>query len=268
MIRRNRASLRLRSLVELSPQASSFSRGQPPDPARSDLSSDLLNRLFESEAARLLALATRVDLAPRQVLSHGELPMENVYIIEAGLVSVMAKADKNQWVEAWMVGSEGLVGLPALLTDGHSANRRVVQIGGTALRFSSRAFQDALDSSKRLRSMGLQCLGFLLLQASQIGACNAQHTAMERVTRWLLLASHAICERRISVSHDVLARAIGLRRATVSDCLKQLETHGAVKTSRRLIEIADARAVQSFSCDCYNIITRRRQRYATPAPCF
>ena len=185
--------------------------------------------------------------------------MDNIYLIDSGLVSVMAKADKNRWVEVWMVGSKSLVGLPALFTDGHSANRRVVQIGGVAWCFSSRGFRHALESSKQLRAVALEHLGFLLLQASQIGACNAQHSAMERVMRWLLLASHALGEPRMSVSHDVLARAIGLRRATVSDCLKQAESCGAIKTRRRMIEIADANALQSLSCDCFRIMTRRRQ---------
>ena len=223
MIRRNRASLRLRSLVELSPQASSFSRGQPPDPARSDLSSDLLNRLFESEAARLLALATRVDLAPRQVLRHGELPMENVYIIEAGLVSVMAKADKNQWVEAWMVGSEGLVGLPALLTDGHSSNRRVVQIGGTASRFSSRAFQDALDSSKRLRSMGLQCLGFR--SCASIPDRRVQRPAHGDGARYALAAA--------CLAGDLRTAYIGVpRRSCSCDRIETSDRFGLLETTR------------------------------------
>ena len=267
MIRRNRASLRLRSLVKPSPQAAPLAVDPPEVPALGALS-DLLDRLSQGETALFLALATRVKLAPRQVLSYGDLPMEHVYFVESGLVSVMAKADKNHWVEAWAVGPEGLLGLPALLTEGYSANRRVVQIGGTALCFSSPGFRHALGSIMHLRAIGLEHLGFLLLQASQIGACNARHSAMERVTRWLLLTCHQLRERRISISHDVLARAIGLRRATVSDCLKQLEACGAVRTGRRLIEVADTNVLQSRSCDCFNIMTRRRRRGVTPFSCF
>lgn len=259
MIRRNYASSSLQSLVKPSPQTALSSAGPPASPAYGRQGFDVLDRLSEGAAVQLSALARRVDLAPRQVLSHGELPMENVYLIETGLVSVMAKADKNRWVESWMVGSKSFVGLPALFTDGHSANRRVVQIGGAALCFSSRGFRHALESSKHLRSAAIEDLVFLLLQASQIGACNAQHSAMERVTRWLLLASQALGVPSVSVSHDALARAIGLRRATVSDCLNQAEGLGAVKTRRRLIEIADASALQSLSCDCFRIMMRRRQ---------
>lgn len=230
-----------------------------------NLRAGLLDRLPEGEAEQLLAAARRIHLAPRQVLCHGDLPMEHVYFIESGLVSVMAKADKNRWVEAWMVGSGRLVGLPPLLAGGHSANRQVVQIGGAALCMPSREFQRLLDGSRHLRAITLEHLAYLLLQASQIAACNAQHSAIERVARWLLLAWQELREKRISVSHDALARALGLRRATVSDSLKQLETWGAIKTDRRLIEITDANILHARSCDCYRIITRGRARQAPTA---
>lgn len=221
-----------------------------------------LGRLSQSDATWLLTPAARLDLAPRQALSYGELPMENVYLIETGLVSVMAKAGRNRWVEAWMVGPGGFVGLPAMLTDGRAAYRRVVQVGGTAVCIPVEGFRRLLHSSRQLRALALEHFASRLLQASQTGVCNAQHSAVERIARWLLLASDELHESRIAVSHEMLARAIGLRRATVSDCLKQLDARGALTTHRRLIEITDGNALQSCSCDCYRIMSRGRQRYA------
>ena len=142
---RNRASSGLQPFAELSPEAERIA----PATGRSV---GLLDRLSESEAG-LLAGATRVSLAPRQVLSDGELPMENVFLIETGLISVMAKVDKHRWVEAWSVGANGLLGLPCVLTDGHSANRRIVQVGGTALSIPRAGFRHLLDNSNRLRTV-------------------------------------------------------------------------------------------------------------------
>ncbi|NOJ43616.1 hypothetical protein [Bradyrhizobium australiense] len=39
-------------------------------------------------------------MAARQVLHHWRLPMEYVYFIERGLVSVSARIDENHFVEA------------------------------------------------------------------------------------------------------------------------------------------------------------------------
>jgi CRP-like cAMP-binding protein len=219
----------------------------------------LLDGLSETEAARLLAMGARVPLAARQALSHGETPMDSLYIVETGLVSVMAQAEKRRWVEVWMAGPGDWVGLPPLLGDGYSIHRSIVQVRGTARRLPATEFRSLLDESMGMRAIALQHLRLLLLHAAQTGACNAQHSAMERVSRWLLLASHKLGELRLAISHESLARAIGLRRATVSDCLKQLEARHAVKARRRLIEI-DPIAVQSCSCGCYRVIARSRQR--------
>jgi CRP-like cAMP-binding protein len=223
----------------------------------------LINRLSETEAARLLGMAAWVPLAPRQVLSHGEVPMESLYIVETGLVSVMAQAERRRWVEVWMAGPGDWVGLPPLLGDGYSIHRSIVQVRGTALRLPATEFRALLDESMGVRALALEHLRLLLLHAAQTGACNAQHSAIERITRWLLLASHKLGELRLPISHESLARAIGLRRATVSDCVKQLEARHAVKSRRRLIEI-DPVALQSCSCACYRAIIRSGHRPRSP----
>lgn len=240
-----------------------WSENAPPDPIPSserpsDGPRSLADRLPAKEAARLLAEAAQVSLAPRQVLSHGQEVMEHVYFVETGLVSIMAKANKQRWVEGWMVGAEGLVGLSALAAGGRPPHRCVVQIGGTALRIPTDSARSQFESSAGWRALALEQLGFQLLQASQIGACNAQHSALQRVARWLLLAADERRGRSLPLSQDMVARAVGLRRATVSDCLQLLETRGAIKTTRRLIEIANAEAMRSCSCDCYRIIARGR----------
>jgi hypothetical protein len=58
----------------------------------------------------------------------------------------------------------------------------------------------------------------------------------------------------------MLGRLIGVRRATITDCLNDFEACAAVRTGRRLIEITDARLLESLSCDCYRIIKHERLR--------
>jgi hypothetical protein len=53
---------------------------------------------------------------------------------------------------------------------------------------------------------------------------------------------------------------MGVRRATISECLGEMEARGAVRTGRRLIEITDAAALETLSCGCYRVVRRERQR--------
>ena len=75
----------------------------------------LLRCIPDGELTLLRSIATEVELKPRQVLHHWRLPMDHVYFVERGLISVSAKVEANRFVEAWLVGSEGMIGAPCVL---------------------------------------------------------------------------------------------------------------------------------------------------------
>lgn len=220
----------------------------------------LLTRLPQDERDRLLPLFERVNIAPKQVLHHRYLPMEHVYFIESGLISVMAKIGERQWVEVWLMGSDGTTAIPVILGDGYSPHRRVVQIPGNALRISTPVFRGLLQGHKTLREIVLKTAHLALLQTSQSGACNAQHGVKQRLARWLLVARDALGSGRVPLPQQVLGRLIGVRRATISDCLRHMERRKLIAVSRCLVEIADAEALEATACDCYRIIKKEHQR--------
>ena len=59
----------------------------------------LLGRLPENEMARLAPLFERVEITTGQILHHWNLPMDHVYFVESGLVSVMAKTSDWEWAK-------------------------------------------------------------------------------------------------------------------------------------------------------------------------
>ena len=80
--------------------------------------------------------------------------MEYVYFIESGLVSVAARVGCEQFVEVWLIGSEGLVGAPVLLAARSAPlHRRTVQVGGEALRIKTDDFSRILGDLPHLRSV-------------------------------------------------------------------------------------------------------------------
>jgi CRP-like cAMP-binding protein len=220
----------------------------------------LLTRLPEKEAAQVIPLFERVRLYPRQVLHHWNIPIEHVYFIESGLVGIMAKIGDDRTVEVWLVGSDGMVGAPIILGDSRPPHRRVVLIGGTALRMRASAFRQLVETNRPLRELVNRYLQFVLMRTSQSGACNARHSVRQRLARWLLLARDALGQDAVAVPHQVLARLIGVRRATISECLKEIEKRSAIRTGRRLIQIRDISILQTLSCDCYLFIANERQR--------
>lgn len=226
----------------------------------------LLRLVPDEELLRILDVCERVRLAPRQVLHHYMLPMEHVYFVESGLVSVAARVGREKFVEVWLIGSEGLVGAPVVLAARAAPlHRRTVQVPGDALRIRTSEFCDLLESLPQLRSVVERYLAVVLAQTSQSGACNSYHSLKQRLARWLLIAQNATGEDEMPLTHGVLAELLGVRRASVTECLEVLQKDGTVITRRGFVKIEDATELSKLACDCFKLIEREYRRHLLPA---
>jgi CRP-like cAMP-binding protein len=225
-------------------------------------SNKLLRCIPSSELTALRSIGTDIELKPRQVLHHWRLPMEHVYFLENGLVSVSAKVESSRFVEAWLVGSEGMIGAPSVLApdDPTPPHRRVVQVGGTALRIPVAAFHEALHELVVLRGMILRYINLVLFQTAQVGACNSLHSVKQRLARWLLVAANAMDSSELPITHAVLAQLLGIRRASVSECLETFEQAGIIRNTRAAITLVDRAQLEQLACSCSGLIQREYDR--------
>ncbi|EHR01820.1 cAMP-binding protein [Bradyrhizobium sp. WSM471] len=222
----------------------------------------LLRCIPKTELTVLQSIGTHVELKPRQVLHHWRLPMEYVYFLGSGLVSVSAKVEAGRFVEAWLVGSEGMIGAPCVLApeDPMPPHRRVVQVGGAALRIPTPAFLAALDDLGTLRGVILSYINLVLFQTSQAGACNSLHSVKQRLARWLLVAANAMDSGELPITHAVLAQLLGIRRASVSECLEAFEQAGIIRNTRAAITLVDRAQLEHSACSCSGLIQREYDR--------
>jgi CRP-like cAMP-binding protein len=192
--------------------------------------------------------------------------MEHVYFVERGLVSVAARVGREKFVEVWLIGSEGLVGAPVILAaTAAPLHRRTVQVTGEALRIKTSKFCELLESLPHMRSVVERYLAVVLAQTSQSGACNSYHSLKQRLARWLLIAQNATGEDEIPLTHGVLAELLGVRRASVTECLEVLQEDGTITTRRGSIRIEDATELSKLSCDCFKLVEREYRRHLLPA---
>lgn len=226
----------------------------------------LLRLIPAEELSRVVGVCERIQLLPRQVLHYYKLPMEYVYFVESGLVSVAARVARDKFVEVWLIGSEGLVGAPVLLaTRTAPLHRRTVQVGGEALRIRTRDFSKLLEDLPHLRSVVERYLAAVLVQTSQSGACNSYHGLRQRLARWLLVARSALGADNMPLTHVMLADLLGVRRASVTECLEVLQKKGTISTKRGWVTVEDAVGLSKLCCDCYGLIEREYRRHLLPA---
>ena len=93
---------------------------------------------------------------------------------------------------------------------------------GEALRIKTSEFCRLLEFLPHLRSVVDRYLAVVLAQTSQSGACNSYHDLKQRLARWLLIARSATEEDEMPLTHGVLAELLGVRRASVTECLEVL----------------------------------------------
>lgn len=230
------------------------------------VSNQLLQLLPDKELAQVLGRAERVRLRAGQVLHHFRMPMEYVYFVENGLISVSARVERERFVQVWLIGSEGLVGAPAVLAGGATPlHRRTVQVGGEAFRIRTAEFCDAASRLPGLRAVVNQYLLMVLTQTSQAGACNAFHSLSQRLARWLLVARGALRSGDLPLTHSMLAELLGVRRASVSDCLADMQREGIVTARRGRVRIEAPAELSARCCDCYGLIELEYQRYLVRA---
>jgi CRP-like cAMP-binding protein len=217
-------------------------------------SNGLLRGLQRRDYQAIEPCLDRIVLKPNRVLHHAKAPIEHVYFPEEGLISVLADVGHRQLIEVWLTGREGMVGTPALLGIPSSRHRRIVHVGGSALQMRRRDLEIAMRDLPALRAHFLRYAYVVLVQTSQIGACNAKHQVGQRLARWILMAQDRSGEDPLPLTQNTLSRMLGVRRATVTQCIATMERRRLIAKSRGSIRILDRAGLEGAACPCYGII--------------
>lgn len=224
-------------------------------PHRLTCNNAILRSLSEEDLNWLMQHLERVPLQKRSGVQFSNSSMNHVYFIESGLISVLADTGSGKSVETRMIGREGVVGIRIVLGKRQSCHRRIVKVSGSALRIEADRFVDLLNKNKNLQEVMLGYVHTVILQASQLSACNAHHAVQQRMARWLLLAQDKCGVAALPLTQKMLSLSLGVRRATISDCVAELEVLGAIVCSRSLINIVDRSKLEAASCKCYRLIS-------------
>lgn len=213
-----------------------------------------------NNGAALLQNAQTVPLAEKRVLFEPGDPITHIYFPHTGVVSLLILSESGSALEAATIGREGVVGLGGLMSGDVSFTRQVVQLPGTATQIARKAFLDALEQSPVLRKVFAAHSDAFAAQILQSVACNASHTAEERLARWLLTCLDRIDTEGMALTQEFIAAMLGVRRPTVSLVACTLQAAGLIAYRRGNIKVLDRAGLQEVACPCYGIIKRNYER--------
>ena len=220
----------------------------------------LLAALPEEDVQRFFSDLHPVSFPLRHVIYEVGAPLEYVYFIEQGLASILMNMSNGSTVEVGMIGTEGMVGMPALLGGVISNRQFIVQSPITALRMNAALCKTAFDQSAAVRRVVLRFTEAILDLAAQTAACNRLHLIEQRCARWLLMSSDRMRSDIIPMTHEFLSSMLGVRRAGVTTTLGELTRSGLIEHGRGHLSISDREGLEATACECYPLDRRRLER--------
>ena len=238
----------------------------PNEEARILLPGERTNREGKSISNHvLLSLPDKEFELLRPFLSFQNLPrgtslhepgsrLEFVYFPNHGMVSIIVVTREGKTVEVGVVGSEGLVGIAALVGLNRSPHRAIVQIAGDGLRAPVDAIRSALQSTPYLQHISTLHAVIQGMQAAQSAACNRLHAVEKRLARWLLIMQDRVDNALLHVTHDFLAAMLGTDRPSVTLAAGILQKKGSIEYIRGTVRIINRKRLEETACECYAVM--------------
>lgn len=180
--------------------------------------------------------------------------IETVYFLEEGIASVMVAMEDGTTIEVGLIGRDGLVGLPAVMGNGRSANRTFIQIPGHGYTIKAKILREQCETSSELRACLQRAIQGFFVQTAQTAACNRVHELEERLARWLLMCHDRVQSDHMPITHEFLAMMLGTRRSSVSVAAGILHKAGLIVYSRGHMKIQDRERLQHAACECYQAV--------------
>jgi CRP-like cAMP-binding protein len=227
---------------------------------QSNVRNGLLAALPPDDFALLAGSLKPVTLELKRVLYEPDQPIESVYFIESGSVSMLSPIGDGDFAEVGLVGREGLVGLPVVLGDDSSTTETLVQMPGVALRVQEAALKEALDRSAGLRRLLLRYAQAFHNQVTQTAGCNSSHTLDERLARWLLMVHDRAEGDTFPMTQEFMSMMLGVRRAGVSVTANVLQKAGAITYHYGTMTVTDRAILKGAACKCYGIMRQQFER--------
>lgn len=220
----------------------------------------LLSALPPAEIEMMSKRLTLVTLDLGQTLHrHGDL-IDQVYFVETGFISALAVLSDGHPLEIGLIGSEGVAGFSVVLGGTTAYAETMCQTEGRAYRMPAEGLKEAFEKGPVLRDLMLRYALLFQIQVAQTAACNGHHALEQRLARWLLSAHDRSRVAQLSLTQDLIAVMLGVRRATVSIAASTLQRAGVIRYQHGKITILDRAGLEDASCECYEAVSSEYRR--------
>ena len=95
---------------------------------------------------------------------------------------------------------------------------------------------------------------------SQTAVCNRHHSVEQQLCRWLLMSLDRLATNELTMTQELIANMLGVRREGVTESAGKLQKLGLVEYSRGHIKVLDRPALEAHACECYQVVKKEFER--------
>ena len=211
----------------------------------------LLAALPSKDRLQILANCEQVELVFGNILCEPGATIRHVYFPTDSFVSLVMLIDGGSVLEVGLIGNEGMLGLPLMLGVDVAPLHVLVQGAGPALRMAAPAFLHELELNSALQLQLKRYLYVSMRQLAQTAACNRFHVVEKRLAHWLLMTRDRTHAEEFHVTHEFLAKMLGVRRVGITKAAGSLQKKKLISYTRGNVRILDIGGLEAASCACY-----------------
>ena len=225
------------------------STGHTSDPRQNQL----LAVLPDAEWNRWQTGLERVDLEVGQVLSESGRTPSYVYFPTTAIVSLLYMTQDGGSAEIAVVGNDGVVGVSVFMGGNATPSQAVVQAAGQAYRLRAQLVKAAVDGGGPVLKILLRYTQAMIAQVAQTAVCNRYHAIDQQLCRRLLLSLDRLPTDSLTMTQELLANLLGVRREGVTAAALKLQLAGVIRYSRGHIDVLDRVRLENRACECYGV---------------
>ncbi len=185
---------------------------------------------------------------------------EYMYFPTTSIVSLLYVMQDGSSAEIAVVGNEGVVGIALFMGGETTPSRAVVQSAGEGYRLNASVLKSAFREGGDLHRLLLRYTQALITQMAQTAVCNRHHTVEQQLCRWLLLSLDRLPSNELTMTQELIANMLGVRREGVTEAAGRLQAAGMIHYSRGKITVLDRPQLETRVCECYAVVKRESDR--------
>src|ERR1700716_1747326 len=229
-------------------------------PVPSPQQNHILEALPVAERERLFPHLTLVTLPLGAVLYEAGDTQRYIYFPVDSIISLLYVLKDGASAEIAVVGNDGAIGMALFMGGETTTNRAIVQSAGSAYRLTGARLKEEFQRHGETLHILLRYTQALITQMAQTAVCNRHHSVDQQLCRWLLLSLDRLASNTLTMTQELIANMLGVRREGVTDAAGKLQKLGVIQYRGGRITVLNRPRLEALSCECYEVVKRETDR--------